>query len=86
MNDVKLITQEVNIKDEEGKVLFSAPLMDLYYMIALEAKEDESTSKKQKMEKAALEINTTYNTNITWGQVISILEYIGPMVEDVKKN
>jgi hypothetical protein len=87
MNEVEIITQEVTFKDSEsGEVLLTAPLMDLYYTIALKSAEDPKLSNIDKSKAAALEVNSTYGCSLTWGQVANLLEKLDPMVNKVKKN
>jgi hypothetical protein len=87
MKELEIVSQEVSFKDSEtGEVLLKAPLMDLYYTIAMASAEAPDGNNIDKAKAACIEVNNDYGSSLTWGQVASLLEKLDPLVNKVKKN
>jgi hypothetical protein len=76
------------VVDQDGKVILSAPLTELYYTICLATEEAQSNKLPLKMgyQAAAAEVNQLYGTSIDWGSIIEILNDLNSHMESLKKN
>ncbi len=83
-----LPSSKYEVVDQEGKVLLEAPLMELYYTIALATEEAELSKlpRKQGFMMAAAEVNNVYGSTLDWGQIVEILNDLSEQLEALKKN
>jgi hypothetical protein len=83
-----LPSSKYEVVDQEGEVILSAPLMELYYTICLAT--EEATSAKLPLKQgyimAANEVNAVYGCTLDWGQIIEILNDLNDQMESLKKN
>ncbi len=84
----KLTTSKYEVVDEDNKVILSAPLLELYYTIALASEEATAANLPQKhgFIRAAEEVNQTYGCTLDWGQIVEILNDLNDQMESLKKN
>ena len=85
-NDIKVITNGIILKDADGNEIVKAPLMDLYYTIAMAQNELKSGTQVDKMKYAAQVVNTEYGTELTWGEIADLVQQLDAEVEAAKKN
>lgn len=88
MAKFQLPSSTYEVVDQDGKMLLSAPMMELYYTIALATEEAEVAKlpRKQGFMIAANEVNSVYGSTLDWGQIIEILNDLSEQLESLKKN
>lgn len=76
------------VKGKDGEVLLSAPLLDLYYVMAY-ASEDPAVSQLNNFDRSnyiAQVVNQKYGSKLTGGQTTSIFIDLTEAIEESKKN
>lgn len=76
------------VVDQDGKVILSAPMTELYYTICLATEEAQSNKLPLKVgyQAAAAEVNQLYGSSLDWGSIIEILNDLNTQMENLKKN
>ena len=85
----QLPEDEYQIQNAKGEVILSAPLLDLYYLIANTSEDDvaaQLTNNNDKFSYIAKVVNDKYNTTLSGGQILSIFIDLTDSVENSKKN
>jgi hypothetical protein len=76
------------VKNKNDEVVLSAPLLDLYYLMAYTS-EDPAVSQLdnyQKSQHIASVVNQVYGSKLTGGQITSVFIDLTEAVEASKKN
>jgi hypothetical protein len=81
-------SSKYEVVDQDGEVILEAPMMELYYTIALATEEAELAKlpRKQGFMMAAQVVNEAYGASVDWGQIVEILNDLSEQIETLKKN
>jgi hypothetical protein len=84
----QLPENDYQVVNKDGETILSAPLLDLYYLIANSSEEPQVSDlpNDQKFTYVAEVVNRTYNSQLTGGQILSIFIDLTESVEESKKN
>jgi hypothetical protein len=81
----KLPEDEYQVQGADGTTKLTAPLLELYYLIA-QATETPGLPEEQKFDYAAMKVNEKYGSKLDGGQLLSIFIDLSESVEESKKN
>jgi len=84
MSQLRVPNEKITVNDENGKVLFEAPMLDLYYTMV--SVHDDTVDTKVNMKNITDIILKEFGGKLTWGQTAYLLGELNLKLDAVKND
>lgn len=92
MSELVLNIKPIEVKDEEGNMILSAPLMDLAFFIGMvqneiaKAADGAELPAQDRYKQLAERLNTEYKCELNWSAALQLNNKVNEKVEELKKK
>jgi hypothetical protein len=87
VKEIEILNDVYKLVDNDGNLLLEVPIMEIYYLIGFCMEEANHTiSRVEKAKYTAEKINAEYGCELSWANVLDILNKIDKILEESKKN